>query len=100
MPIVNAGGNSWNVSIILNSLPVEFKIDTGANVTVVSNITVAKLTNVVLQKTKRILTGPGQQCLLVCGYFTGTLRYGTQVVIQDIYVVKGVKKGSSWSPCY
>ena len=87
--IVNAGGNPWNVSIILNSLPVEFKIDTGADVTVVSDETFAKLTNVVLQKTKRILTGPGQQCLLVCGYFTGTL---TREVIQDIYVVKGVKK--------
>ena len=92
VPIVNAGGNPWNASNILNSLPVEFKIDTGADVTVVSNETFAKLSNVVLQKTKRILTGPGQQCLLVCGYFIGTLRYGTREVIRDIYVVKGIKK--------
>ena len=61
VPIVKVGRNPWDISIILNSLPVEFKIDKGVDVTVVSKETFAKLKNVVLQKTKRILNGPSQQ---------------------------------------
>ena len=35
VPVVNAGDNPWMVTINVNTVPVEFKVDTGADVSVI-----------------------------------------------------------------
>jgi len=80
-------GKAWTVSLYLNNTKLEFKIDTGAEVTVIPE-SVATPYQSLLQTTSRRLQGPGKTQLEVCGQFTGTLKKDTQVVEEEIYVVK------------
>ena len=38
VPVVDAGENLWMVTININTVPVHFKIDTGADVSVISEL--------------------------------------------------------------
>ena len=77
--------NPWEVTISLNKKPVKFQIDSGAEVTVVSDSMLRKLTGVNLKPTQRTLKGPTQGPLPVRGQFRGTLVFGDREVQQDIY---------------
>ena len=73
---VNAGDNPWVVTISLNGSPVEFKIDTGADVSVISDTTYKALAKKTpLKPAKKFLMGPSSQLLDVRGQFTGTLQH-------------------------
>ena len=67
VPVMGAGDNPWTVTIDVNTVPVEFKIDTGADVSVISELTFQELKRVALQPTSRSLTGPSQLPLPVRG---------------------------------
>ena len=69
--------NPWEVTLQANDQPVTFNIDTGAEVTVISqkkhrNIGCPKLTN-----SDRRLKGPDSHNLTSLGYFTATLATET-----------------------
>ena len=84
--------NPWIVTISINGSPVEFKIDTGADVSVISDSTyktLAKKTS--LRPAKKSLTGPSRQPLDVCGQFTGTLQHGSCTSNEDIFVVNNLQ---------
>ena len=59
---------------------VQFKIDTGADVTTVSEETFKKLQGVTLRETNKSLHGPAKHKLTVCGQFTGTLTFNQRSV--------------------
>ena len=80
-------GKAWTVSLYLNNTKLEFKIDTGAEVTVIPESVTTPYQSL-LQTTSRRLQGPGKIQLEVCGQFTGTLKKDTQVVEEEIYVEK------------
>ena len=77
------------MSLYLNNTKLEFKIDTGAEVTVIPE-SVATPYQSLLQTTSQRLQGPRKTQLEVCGQFTGTLKKDTQVVEEEIYVVKNL----------
>ena len=77
------------MNLYLNDIPLEFKIDTGAEVTVIPE-SVATPFQSLLQASSRGLQGPGKTSLQVCGQFTGTLRKDTHAVKEEIYVVKNL----------
>ena len=84
--------NPWAVTISLKKKPVKFQIDSGAEVTVVPDSMLRKLTGVNLKPTQRTLKGSTQGTLPVRGQFRGTLVFGDREVQQDIYVVKKLLK--------
>ena len=79
------------VSIVLNREPVNFKIDTGADVTIVPESVFKKLQGAVLHPTSKALLGPGNQALSVRGKFTAELQLDTIKVQEEVFVVAGLR---------
>ena len=99
VPTVSAGGNPWIATVSLNGLPTEFKIDTGADVTVITEAAIANFDGITLEPASKSLSGPSQHPLHVCGQFTGILSHGTEKVEEEIFVVKGLQM-SAGTPCH
>lgn len=89
--IDSEGSEPWNVNLSVKNTEIKFKIDTGADVTVIPEYMFRKLQNVKLVKTDKILFGPGQKQLHVLGKFKCELKLKSVKSNQDIYVVKGLK---------
>ena len=60
------------MTVALNTKPVEFKLDTGAAVTTISEEVFKTLPTVQLQKPSKILSGSTKQKLNVMGQFKAT----------------------------
>ncbi|KAK3708825.1 hypothetical protein QZH41_019571, partial [Actinostola sp. cb2023] len=60
--INSVAANPWKVVIAVNEIKIEFKLDTGADVSVIPETEFKKL-NIELKNTSKILTGPSQQNL-------------------------------------
>ena len=89
---IHSNNNKQWLSIVsLNQTQVSFKLDTGAEVTAISEDTYRKLQNVTLQKPNKVLRGPANLQLSVIGKFTGTLSHKTTLCEQEIFVVKNLK---------
>ena len=80
--------SSWSVTLLLNRVPTELLIDTGAEVTVISEHTHTTIGSPLLLPPLRSLKGPSNYSLPVKGYFQGTLNLAGKETSQDIYVVK------------
>jgi len=92
VPTVTAGSDPWKVTVTLNSQPLEFHIDTGADVTVITEKLYKQLKCPQLQKCTKSLVGPSKEALDVQGQFKGALTHGNSSAEQEIYVVKGLRK--------
>ena len=64
--INNIGTDPWKIPIAVNGTEVLFKVDTGADVSVILESEVKKL-KVTMNVTKKVLTGPCKSQLNVCG---------------------------------
>ena len=89
---VNGGTKPCIIGIHLNGDPIEFKIDTGADVTVIPATAYRESRDNKLQPAGKVLRGPSQHTLTVLGKFHGTLQSANATALQDIYVVKGLQK--------
>ena len=76
----------WEVILKVNSRPVKFHIDTGAEVTVVSTRTWQKIGKPSLSASDRTLRCPDEHTLKVKGMFKGTLRTSEHQTEQPVYV--------------
>ncbi|KAL5488539.1 hypothetical protein EMCRGX_G017493, partial [Ephydatia muelleri] len=82
----------WVTKMSLCGQLVQFKIDTGAEVTAISHKQYRKLKlNVTLTKPSKVLYGPANQSLPVLGEFVGTLAFRDKSCSQRIFVVTGLK---------
>ena len=63
----------WTTNLELNGRNIEFKIDSGADVTVISEQEYLSEQDGPLTKTNWVLSGPSQQKLNVCGQILGNL---------------------------
>ena len=88
----NTTDSPWSVTLQLNGTEVTFHIDTGAEVTVISDTEYQKLGNVTLIQTDQTLKGPSNQPLQVKGKFFGEFHYGLMRIKQSCYVVTGLAK--------
>jgi len=70
--IESGKGSTWNATIDINCQPVMFKLDTGAEVTAVTQETLTKLGNVELKPATKSLCGPDRKPLKVLGKLTVT----------------------------
>lgn len=82
--------NPWKATVSVNGALVPFKIDTGADATVIPESLFTELKGTKLQPSTRVLSGPSSQPLQVCGQFTGTLQYGVKNTQQVIFVVRNL----------
>ena len=83
--------NYWNVELEFQGVPVNCKIDTGADVTVVPEH-VFKKTGCKRMETNARLSGPSQQKLKVCGMFETKITYKDMTTMQKVYIVPDLKR--------
>ena len=83
--------DEWHTELWVENTKVRFRIDTGADVTVVPDKCFKTYDK--LQRTNKQLFGPGGSRLDVVGVFVASLETENNIKsIQDLYVVKGLKK--------
>ena len=87
-----AGRNdSWLVTLQLNGQPVTFKLDTGADVTVIPmGVLRRQREKTKLYPAQKRLHGPNNQELPVRGCLKATLAYRNATVVEEVYVVPGL----------
>ena len=92
---VSSDADPWTVDIGIMDKDVTFKLDSGADVTVVSqnvlNNIFSGTQQPVLQKAEKLLYGPGRNPLDVSGFVRLQLRRGTKQTAEKVYVVKNLR---------
>ena len=87
--IESFSGKAWKVTLFVNDIPIQFKIDTGAEVSVIPEALSEPFSNI-LKPSNRTLSGPSKQEHHVCGQFTCSMRCDKESTRQELYVVKGL----------
>ena len=82
----------WTAAIELNERMLTFKIDTGADVTVISQSDYNEEKDGPLSPPSKQLTGPSHEALDVRGQFSGQFQRNTLQTTQDVYMVRGLHK--------
>ena len=82
---------TWIINLKVKDTDIQFKIDTGADLSVVPEYVFKKLKNIKLVKADKILFGPGQKQLQVLGKFKCELKAKSAKSNQELYVVKGLR---------
>ena len=88
----DVNSDDWHTELLVDGKNVRFRIDTGADVTVVPD-SYFKNTDK-LQKTDKKLYGPGGSKIEVVGVHKASMETKKQnsKTVQDLYVVRGLKK--------
>ena len=81
----------WRSTVSLNNERVEFKLDTGAEVTAVSEATYKQVYGKRLEHPTRVLYGPAYQLLKVLGQFRRQFTVKDKSHQETIFVVRGLK---------
>ena len=81
---------SWMVTLMAGNKPVEFKVDTRAAVTAITEATYDALKRPKLSPTSKILCGPVQQSLTVLGQFRECIAYQDRSASLELFVIKGL----------
>ena len=87
----NSNNKSWFTKIGLQGNDVAFKLDTGAEVTVISEEVFKNLEGTKLQTPSKALYGPSHQKLDVVGEFEGTLTQNVNSHKENIFVVRHLR---------
>ena len=82
---------AWHSTVKLNNQLTKFKLDTGAEVTAISRATYLCIKKPKLSIPEKTLYGPSRQPLNTLGQFQGKISYRGVDVMQNIYVVEGLK---------
>ena len=83
--------NAWIARIRVDNKEILFKLDTGAEVTAISQETHQHLGKPPLQTPEKLLCGPSRQPLQVLGQFLGQPTHKAQVSQQQVFVIKELK---------
>ena len=87
---------SWTINVMVEGGgQMKFKVDTGAEVTAISERSYKDLKKPQLEEAGRKLHGPGQYPLRVLGQFNGKVSYNGKESIETIFVVAGL-----WTICW
>ena len=83
----------WLSKILVDKKEIIFKIDTGAEVTVISEDVLSLIgKRNELRETSRVLCGPDKRVLPVVGQVTVQLEYKEYSIVQTVYVLKRIQR--------
>ena len=82
----------WMARVKIGGIDTTFKVDTGADVTVIPEAVYGRLGKQKLTKPDRHLYGPDKSQLRVLGKFQCEMESNKKFSVQDVYVVKGVSQ--------
>ena len=82
---------SWTIKLQLQRQMLTFKMDTGAEVTAISEESYKNLGKHQLTPPEKILYGPSRQPLQVIGQFIGEISYKGKSINHPVFVVAGLK---------
>ena len=92
-PVTDGNSNtSWNTTVIVNGRELPFKLDTGAEVTAISDQALQLLNVKELQSSNKRLCGPDNRPLDVVGELSATLIYKERSCTHPVYVVRNLKQ--------
>ena len=84
----------WRTNVSILGKEINFKIDTGADVTVIDeNILRVLRKKIAFLPAKKNLFGPGASPIRVLGKFRATLRWRGRSCEDEVYVIKGSQEG-------
>ena len=83
---------SWSSTVAINGRETQFKLDTGAEVTVILEDVLTSLSSPKLHKATKRLCGPDKKLLDVLGELPVTLSYKGKPCSQPVYVVKELQQ--------
>ena len=90
---VSTSQQPWQAEISMNDSPVNFKIDTGADVSVIPAELFSELKNsVALKHTNKVLLGPCNYKLNRIGKFDAKLKSCDSSIDDEIFVVDGLER--------
>ena len=89
--VESTGSNPWEISLKINAVYQVFKIDTGADVTVIPKSMFQKLSGAKLHHSMKRLRGASLYPLSVVGQFKGTLQYKERSIEEEIFVIEGLE---------
>ena len=92
--------NDFEIDMPVQNGNIKFKVDTGADVTVISeeDLHTMGLRNKDIHKTKKTLTGPCKQKLACLGYIVHKFTWGAVTSSQICYVCKNLNKSLLGKP--
>ena len=91
--VENTNGNMWELQVRIGQNLIKFKVDTGAEVTVLFEATWNSLNQIEpLQPPDTTLCGPDRTRLTVLGKISLTLTHEGSCCTQPVYVVKNITK--------
>ena len=82
----------WSIVLFLNGKPTKFEIDTGVEVTVISERAHQNIGSPKLHLLQKTLQGPSNQELSVKSQFTAKLKNSDREVEQELFVVKDLHR--------
>ena len=88
----NKSETHWSVMVTINGQEMCFKLDTGAEVTVISNHTWELLKENELQSSNKRLCGPDNNPLELVGQLPVTLEYKGRSCVHTVYVVQNLQQ--------
>ncbi|XP_064483051.1 uncharacterized protein K02A2.6-like [Ornithodoros turicata] len=87
--VAHGGTSKWQVPVLVQGIPLTFKVDTGADETVIlESVFLKHFTGIRLEPPKRRLRGPDGKMLKVTGMTSLQTVFQGQESQQDIYVLK------------
>ena len=86
--------SNWDIALNVDKTPVSFKIDTGADVTVIGHSDYKKIAkDTILQKADQVLVGANNKPLKTIGMFQPEIANGNKDISkQKVYVVDKLRK--------
>lgn len=87
----NNHNTSWSIKIRMNEKEIPFNIDTGAEITAISETAYKQMRWINLSTPVKTLYGTSQKPLMVIVQFTGHLSYKSKTTHQPIFVVKRLR---------
>ena len=88
-----SGGQArpWTAWVHINEKPIQFKLDSGADVTVVPVQTYNSFGSVKLVPTKKVLLGPCNYKINCVGKFSAHLKVDKSEIDEEVYVIKDLE---------
>ena len=85
-----SSSDTWQAELKVNDKLVKFRLDTGADATVLPLDTFNQLLSAPLSPPDKVLCGPNRAKLDVVGYFTAVLEWRGKQTTQTVYVLRDV----------